>query len=316
MQQQTMTSLVIAEVMGKPHKDVLKAIRAMEPAWIKVGRRKFSPSSYINSQNKEYPMYELTKAECLYIATKFNDEARARLVLRWEELEIEARQRWMDEQKFPKAVDGVLGDVSPRTVLKALELCVQNQTAIQDLYHKFDYCQDVVEDCSRRIEKVGGGKEAPYLEKIRDCVGIEPTATPPLGTSAPEEVQSQPVAPPKLQPKPKDMVEGIVCPASIRDVAKHINIPHVLLCQWLVLSGSAYNTGTTFYLKESYVRKQYLIRKGDRFPYVREKDLSLYRYLWTKKGVKYLLKIAERYQRIPMFVYRNQDISPSANTNK
>lgn len=32
------------------------------------------------------PCYQLTKTECLYIATKFNDEARARLVLRWEEL--------------------------------------------------------------------------------------------------------------------------------------------------------------------------------------------------------------------------------------
>jgi hypothetical protein len=29
----------------------------------------------------------LTKTECLYIATKFNDETRAKLVLRWEELE-------------------------------------------------------------------------------------------------------------------------------------------------------------------------------------------------------------------------------------
>ena len=32
-------------------------------------------------------MFLLNKEECLYIATKFNDEARAKLVLRWEELE-------------------------------------------------------------------------------------------------------------------------------------------------------------------------------------------------------------------------------------
>jgi len=37
------------------------------------------------------PYYSLTKTECLYIATKFNDEARARLVLRWEELEVAHR---------------------------------------------------------------------------------------------------------------------------------------------------------------------------------------------------------------------------------
>jgi hypothetical protein len=34
-------------------------------------------------------MYELSKTECLYIATKFNDEARAKLILRWEQLETD-----------------------------------------------------------------------------------------------------------------------------------------------------------------------------------------------------------------------------------
>ena len=32
-------------------------------------------------------VYALTKLECLYIATKYDDVSRARLVLRWEELE-------------------------------------------------------------------------------------------------------------------------------------------------------------------------------------------------------------------------------------
>ena len=40
-----------------------------------------------NGGTREVPCYSLTKTECLYIATKFNDEARAKLVLRWEELE-------------------------------------------------------------------------------------------------------------------------------------------------------------------------------------------------------------------------------------
>ena len=35
------------------------------------------------------PVYQLTKTESLYVATKFNDTARARLVLRWEQLERE-----------------------------------------------------------------------------------------------------------------------------------------------------------------------------------------------------------------------------------
>ena len=94
-QEQTMTSLEIAELTGKQHKDVMKAIRNMEPAWVKVQGRKFALLSRIyklpNGGTKEVPCYLLTKTECLYIATKFNDEARARLVLRWQELEMAER---------------------------------------------------------------------------------------------------------------------------------------------------------------------------------------------------------------------------------
>ena len=88
---QRMTSLEIAEVTGKRHSDLMRAIRNMEPAWQKVQGRKFAFSSKTyplpNGGSKETPFYSLTKTECLYIATKFNDVARAQLVLRWEELE-------------------------------------------------------------------------------------------------------------------------------------------------------------------------------------------------------------------------------------
>ena len=89
--QQMMTSLEIAELTGKQHKDLMRAIRNMEPAWEKVQGRKFALLQKVynlpNGGTKLTPYYSLTKTECLYIATKFNDEARAKLVLRWEELE-------------------------------------------------------------------------------------------------------------------------------------------------------------------------------------------------------------------------------------
>ena len=71
---QMMTSLEIAQVTGKQHKDVLKAIRNMEPAWTQVAGRKFALSEYQDSTGRSLPCYQLTKTECLYIATKFNDE--------------------------------------------------------------------------------------------------------------------------------------------------------------------------------------------------------------------------------------------------
>ena len=90
---QRMTSLEIAEMTGKNHRDVLKAIRNMEPAWDKITERKFALSEYTDPTGRSLPCYNLTKTECLYIATKFNDEARAILVLRWEQLEKERIQQ-------------------------------------------------------------------------------------------------------------------------------------------------------------------------------------------------------------------------------
>ena len=46
MDAQRMTSLEIAKVTGKMHKDVMKAIRNMEPAWLKVNGRNFALVEY------------------------------------------------------------------------------------------------------------------------------------------------------------------------------------------------------------------------------------------------------------------------------
>ena len=74
------TSLEMAELTGKQHKNVMQAIRNMEPAWEKVNGLKFQLVNYKDQKGELRPCYQLTKTECLYIATKFNDEARVR---RW-----------------------------------------------------------------------------------------------------------------------------------------------------------------------------------------------------------------------------------------
>ena len=98
--EQTMSSLEIARLTGKPHNDVMKAIRAMEPAWAKVNGGNFSRVEYKDAKGEMRPCFELTKTECLYVATKFNDEARAKLVLRWEELEKKQRAQMLQLPDF------------------------------------------------------------------------------------------------------------------------------------------------------------------------------------------------------------------------
>ena len=59
----------------------------MEPAWEKTTGLQFElcEKTYqmANGVRKRQPYYSLTKTECLYIATKFSDEACAKLVLLW-----------------------------------------------------------------------------------------------------------------------------------------------------------------------------------------------------------------------------------------
>lgn len=87
----TMSSLDIAKIAGREHKEVMRSIRNMEPSWQKIAQRSFALGTYKDANNQDRPCYYLNKTECLFISTKFNDEARAKLVLRWEELEIKER---------------------------------------------------------------------------------------------------------------------------------------------------------------------------------------------------------------------------------
>ncbi len=102
VRKEAMTSLEIAEVTGRNHKDVMRSIREMEEAWVKVNGRKFALVEYKDAKGEMRPCYQLTKTECLYIATKFNDEARAKLVLRWEELE--RKEQYQVPQSFAEAL--------------------------------------------------------------------------------------------------------------------------------------------------------------------------------------------------------------------
>lgn len=141
---QTMSSLEIAKLTGKPHNDVMKAIRAMEPAWKKISEGNFSLASYSDAQGKQRPCYELTKTECLYVATKFNDEARAKLVLRWEELEQKQRAKMLQLPDFTDPAEAarawaqeyeqkqVLAIENKRLEEENIQLVIENQELKND----------------------------------------------------------------------------------------------------------------------------------------------------------------------------------------
>lgn len=146
-----MTSLQIAEVTGKAHKNVMQAIRKMETAWVKVQGLKFQllqkEVEVNNGGHKMQPYYSLTKEECLYIATKFNDEARAKLVRRWKEL----------EEAHRPAV--------PRNYLEALKAMVRIEEQKQQLAIENQKQQEQIADISRENVELGN-KITEMLPKV------------------------------------------------------------------------------------------------------------------------------------------------------
>ena len=91
--EERITSLEIAEMANKRHSDVMRSIRNMEKAWLQVNGRNFALVDYQDQKGEHRPCYSLTKKESLYIATKFDDVMRAKLINRWEELEIKHREQ-------------------------------------------------------------------------------------------------------------------------------------------------------------------------------------------------------------------------------
>lgn len=101
-EEERITSLEIAEMANKRHSDVMRSIRNMEKAWLQVNGRNFALVDYQDQKGEHRPCYSLTKKESLYIATKFDDVMRAKLINRWEELEIKHREQVQAEQMKPQ----------------------------------------------------------------------------------------------------------------------------------------------------------------------------------------------------------------------
>lgn len=165
---ETMSSIEIAELTGKPHNDVLKAIRAMEPAWLKVNGGKFSLVNYIDKKGETRPCYELTKIECLYIATKFNDEARAKLVLRWEQLEkenqrplsqieilVHSAQLLLEQDRELKSLKNEVSELKQRTTVDLKRSTVVAYVNRNNISLDVKQFGAIGRKCSRLCEKRG-----------------------------------------------------------------------------------------------------------------------------------------------------------------
>lgn len=152
-----MSSLEIAQITEREHKDVMRSIRNMEESWIKIAGRNFALGTYKDANKQDRPCYYLTKTECLYVATKFNDEARAKLVLRWEQLEIENKK----EQKALSPVE---------MLLKQCEIMVEHEKRLSTVEQKVNEVLAVQEEAQKDMLSLPLSTETVPEMSLRDKI--------------------------------------------------------------------------------------------------------------------------------------------------
>jgi Rha family phage regulatory protein len=102
-----MSSLEIAELTGRTHKNVIRDIKNLLKQG--VSELNFELSSYKQQQpnggTKEVPMFNLTKKGCLILASGYNAVLREKIIDRWEALETgKATPAYQVPQSFADAL--------------------------------------------------------------------------------------------------------------------------------------------------------------------------------------------------------------------
>lgn len=82
-----MTSLELAEVVGKQHAHVMRDIRNEIDSLGEIGQSIFGETSYKDQWNREQPCYSFGKDGAMQLALKYDAVTRRKVILKLEELE-------------------------------------------------------------------------------------------------------------------------------------------------------------------------------------------------------------------------------------
>ena len=92
-----MSSVAIAQVTGKSHKNIMRDIRELLEQG--VNELNFEPVEYTDAKGEKRPCYQLTRKGCLILASGYNALLREKIIDRLEELEL-ARQKTLPSESF------------------------------------------------------------------------------------------------------------------------------------------------------------------------------------------------------------------------
>ena len=131
----TMSSLEIADLTGKQHKDVIRDIRNMLNQ-LEIQSAKFS-ADYKDGKGRTYQCYNLPKEETICLIAGYNAQVRMRIIKRWQELE---------EKQTP---------ATPKTYIEALEKLLESEKEKLVLKEELKAAEPKVEFVNNYVDAKG-----------------------------------------------------------------------------------------------------------------------------------------------------------------
>ncbi|MGR5969225.1 Rha family transcriptional regulator [Bacillus paranthracis] len=157
-------SLTIASMFGKEHNNVLKDIRKqIDYAGQEFGQVNFHQSTYINTQNKRMPKYDLTEEAFTLVAMSYNTKEAVQMKIKFIEEFKRMKQHIQNQQQLPK---------DPMSILKLTFDVLEGQkqeiqdikSDVKDLRENAPLYAIECDEVSKVVRKLGvlllGGKES------------------------------------------------------------------------------------------------------------------------------------------------------------
>lgn len=78
-------STILAEVSGRRHGNLIRAIEQAEVKWKEIIGEEFTQGTYRDCRNKPCRCYMLTEPQMLFVSQLFNRDVVLHIILRWKE---------------------------------------------------------------------------------------------------------------------------------------------------------------------------------------------------------------------------------------
>ena len=138
-QKQTMSSLEIAQLIGKQHAHVMRDIRSILEQG--VAESNFGLGSYSDANGQNRPCYNLTKKGCLILASGYDAKLREKIIDRWEELETKEQSGGYTAQQ----------PLSPsELILRLAQMNVENERKMKELSDNQQRLESEIEEIRQR----------------------------------------------------------------------------------------------------------------------------------------------------------------------